>query len=228
MLIADDRIVICGSANLNDRSQLGNHDSEIAIIIEDHTPVHSTMNGQPWVAGRFAAALRRELFRKHLGLLPVQDYQKPDEDAEPVGIPNRFDFESPESKIVADPLADVFQNLWNSRARTNTDVFRKVFHAVPDDTIRNWDAYKEFFEYFFRKADKEAEGKEVGLRPARYEWGHVVREDFPPGPEGVRQVKELLSQVKGTLVEMPLMFLIEEDVAKSGLALNDLTEPIYT
>ena len=55
-----------------------------------------------------------------------------------------------------------------------------------------------------------------------------MRDDFPPGPEGVKQVKELLSQVKGTLVEMPLMFLCEEDVAKEGLTLNDLTEPIYT
>ena len=35
VLIADDQLVICGSANLNDRSQLGNHDSEIAVVIED-------------------------------------------------------------------------------------------------------------------------------------------------------------------------------------------------
>lgn len=41
VLIADDKLVICGSANLNDRSQLGNHDSEIAVIIEDPTPVES-------------------------------------------------------------------------------------------------------------------------------------------------------------------------------------------
>jgi phospholipase D1/2 len=56
----------------------------------------------------------------------------------------------------------------------------------------------------------------------------VVRDDFAPGAEGAKQVKELLSQVKGTLVEMPLMFLIEEDIAKEGLTLNDLTEPLYT
>ena len=36
VLIADDRIVICGSANLNDRSQLGTHDSEIALEILRH------------------------------------------------------------------------------------------------------------------------------------------------------------------------------------------------
>lgn len=227
VMIADDRIVICGSANLNDRSQLGDHDSEVAVIIEDFTPVQSSMNGKPWVASRFASSLRRELFRKHLGLLPPQDCQRPDANFEPVGIPNNFDFDSPESRIVADPLADTLQSMWNTRARTNTDVFRKVFHAVPDDSVRNWATYKEFYEYYFHDADRQADGQHV-RRPARFQWGHVVRDDFAPGAEGAKQVKELLSQVKGTLVEMPLMFLIEEDVAKEGLTLNDLTEPIYT
>jgi phospholipase D1/2 len=32
-MIVDDRRAICGSANLNDRSQKGDHDSEIAILI---------------------------------------------------------------------------------------------------------------------------------------------------------------------------------------------------
>lgn len=227
-MIADDRIVICGSANLNDRSQLGDHDSEIAVIIEDFTPIQSTMNGQPWTASRFASSLRRQLMRKHLGLLPPQDYQRPDSSFEPVGVPIQFDFDCPESKIVADPLADSMQSLWNSRARNNTEVFRKVFHAVPDDHVRNWATYKEFYEYYFHDAAREAEGNEGFGRPARYQWGHVVRDDFPPGPEGVKQVKDLLSQVKGTLVEMPLMFLGEEDIAKTGLTLNELTEPIYT
>ncbi|KAJ5811553.1 Phospholipase D/Transphosphatidylase [Penicillium riverlandense] len=228
VMIADDRVVICGSANLNDRSQLGDHDSEIAVVIEDYTPVQSRMNGKPWTASRFASSLRRELFRKHLGLLPPQDYQVPNENSEPVGIPNRFDFDCPESKVVEDPLADTLDSMWNTRAHTNTEVFRKVFHAVPDDNVRNWATYKEFYEYYFHKADMQAEGKDDLGRPARYQWGHVVREDFAPGAEGARQVKELLAQVKGTLVEMPLMFLCDEDVAKEGLTLNDLTEPLYT
>ncbi|KAJ5812930.1 Phospholipase D family [Penicillium robsamsonii] len=227
VMIADDRVVVCGSANLNDRSQLGDHDSEIAVIIEDFTPVASSMNGRPWTASRFASSLRRQLFRKHLGLLPPQDYQRPDANFEPVGVPNQFDFDCPESKVVADPLSDTAQSLWNSRAHTNSEVFRKVFHAVPDDSVRNWAEYKEFYEYYFHKTEKSAEGIEAS-RPARFQWGHVVRDDFAPGAEGAKQVKELLSQVKGTLVEMPLMFLIEEDIAKEGLTLNDLTEPLYT
>jgi phosphatidylserine/phosphatidylglycerophosphate/cardiolipin synthase-like enzyme len=34
LLIADDKLVICGSANINDRSMLGKRDSEIAVVIE--------------------------------------------------------------------------------------------------------------------------------------------------------------------------------------------------
>ena len=229
VLIADDRVVICGSANLNDRSQLGTHDSEIAIVVEDPTPVQSTMAGRPWQASHFAASLRRQLFRKHLGLLRPQDMQRPHANFEPVGVPNDYDWGSPEDRIVADPLSDTFQSLWYSRARQNTEIFRQVFRAVPDDNVRTWADYKEFFEYFFHDADKEAEGKKDGSKvPGKYEWGHIVRDDFPPGPEGIRQVKELLCRVKGTLVEMPLMFLIEEDIAKEGLTLNALTEEVYT
>ena len=204
VMIVDDQTVICGSANLNDRSMLGTHDSEIALVIQDNTPVQTTMGGRPWQASRFAASLRRQLFRKHLGLLRPQDMQRPDDNFMPVGVPNTYDWNTPEDNIVSDPLSDVFQSLWNSRARTNTEVFRKAFRAVPDDTVKTWTEYKEFYEYYFAKADAQAKGKDEKQKQARVEYGHVVRNDFPGG---VKQLKELLSQVKGTLVEMPLCFL---------------------
>lgn len=46
LMIVDDRVVIMGSANINDRSQLGNRDSEIAMIVEDTEMVPSFMNGK--------------------------------------------------------------------------------------------------------------------------------------------------------------------------------------
>lgn len=69
VLIADDKVVLCGSANLNDRSLRGSRDSEIALVVEDPTSVSSQMNGQPFQASKFATTLRRYLFRKHLGKL---------------------------------------------------------------------------------------------------------------------------------------------------------------
>ncbi|KAI4177512.1 MAG: hypothetical protein LQ343_000494 [Gyalolechia ehrenbergii] len=228
VLIADDRVVICGSANLNDRSQNGNHDSEIAIVIEDPTPVDSFMNERPWLATKFAATLRRQLFRKHLGLLRAQDMGRPDANFEPIGVPNMYDFGSEEDRLVVDPLSDNFLTLWNSRAHQNTHAFGKVFHPVPHDDVRSWKDYDNFYEYFFLEADKETDDKEGKKMPAKYRWGHVVAENFSPGQQGVREVKELLSTIKGTLVEMPLLFLIKEDIAKEGVSLNALTEEVYT
>lgn len=38
LMIVDDKVVICGSANINDRSLLGKRDSEIAVIIQVCSP----------------------------------------------------------------------------------------------------------------------------------------------------------------------------------------------
>ena len=226
--IADDRVAIIGSANLNDRSQLGDHDSEIAVVIEDPTSVESYMDGRPYRAAHFAATLRRQLFRKHLGLLKPQNMEQPDSNFHPVGVPNTYDYGSREDQAVIDPLSENFLNLWNTRARINTTAFSKIFHPVPDDSVRTWADYDRFYEVFFKQADAEAEGKQGKKKPAKYQWGHVVESEFSPGEQGCREVKELLSTIRGTLVEMPLLFLIKEDIAKEGFGLNAFTEEVYT
>ncbi len=185
------------------------------------------MDGQPHRASKFAATLRRQLFRKHLGLLRPQDVERPDQNYAPAGVPNSYDFGSPEDLAVADPLADTFLAFWNNRAHTNTQVFRKVFHPVPDDSVLTWTDYQNFYEHFFKDADVEAGGKD-GKKSSKYMWGHVVADEFSQGEQGVREVKDLLATVKGTLVEMPLLFLIKEDIAKEGLSLNAFTEQVYT
>ena len=63
LMIVDDHSVIIGSANINDRSLLGDRDSELAIVVEDTRSVSSRMNGQPFKAGAFACSLRKSLFR---------------------------------------------------------------------------------------------------------------------------------------------------------------------
>ena len=228
LLIADDRKVICGSANLNDRSQLGSHDSEIAVLIEDPHEIDSYMAGQPWRATKFAASLRRQIFRKHLGLLPPQDMERPDANFHPVGDPNIYDWGSREDHTVVDPLAPSFMNLWKSTAANNTAAFRRVFHPVPDDGVKNWKEYDKWFGRFFTKAeDADKQGKDA-KRPSQWKLGHVVAEEFSPGEAGVREVKEILGGIRGTLVEMPLLFLKEEDIAQEGIGLNALTEAVYT
>jgi phospholipase D1/2 len=67
-MIVDDRIAIIGSANINERSMLGNRDSEVAAIVEDTDMIESYMAGQPYFVGKFAHNLRMRLMREHLGL----------------------------------------------------------------------------------------------------------------------------------------------------------------
>ena len=42
----------------------GDGDSEIALVVEDEDHIPSYMDGRPYSAGRFAATLRRRLFRR--------------------------------------------------------------------------------------------------------------------------------------------------------------------
>lgn len=129
LLIVDDRIAICGSSNINDRSQVGYHDSEIAIVMEDEEVLQSTMNGQPYEARRHAATLRRYLWREHLGLLPPQELDASnDPNAQPP--PTKNDPQEDEHyEFVADPLGEDLWNMWTQRATQNTRVFRQLFHV---------------------------------------------------------------------------------------------------
>ncbi|ETR97808.1 phospholipase D/nuclease [Trichoderma reesei RUT C-30] len=229
LLIADDRVVICGSANLNDRSQLGTHDSEIAVVIEGPRNLESYMNGEQYAASEFAASLRRQIFRKHLGLLPDQRWDRPDQNWLPVtDAPNDYDWGSSADRLVEDPLSPDFLSLWEDTASTNTEVFSRAFHPVPDDHVRTWDDYEEFFSKHFIIPSAKGDDKKSddGNDDNKVPYGHAVREEFPGG---VQELKEWLSRIRGTLINMPLQFLIEvEDIAKEGLTLNGLTDELYT
>jgi phospholipase D1/2 len=68
VIIVDDRIALIGSANINERSMLGIRDSECAAVVRDTDMLWSTMDGEPYLVGRFAHTLRMRLMREHLGL----------------------------------------------------------------------------------------------------------------------------------------------------------------
>lgn len=69
LLIADDRVAILGSANINDRSLLGSRDSELAIVVRDSTPINVALDGiTPSQVGKAVYELRVALWKKHFGL----------------------------------------------------------------------------------------------------------------------------------------------------------------
>lgn len=111
LLIVDDRCVIIGSANINDRSMNGDRDSEIALVIEDMQDEDGVMNEKPYRRGVSASKLRLQLFREHLGLT--------DDDLS-----------------VVDPTSDRTWLAIKSVASNNTKIFETVFDCAPSNRMR--------------------------------------------------------------------------------------------
>ncbi len=63
LMIVDDKYVICGSANINDRSLIGKRDSEIAAIVRDEEFKYATLNGHKVQVGKYAHTLRKKIFK---------------------------------------------------------------------------------------------------------------------------------------------------------------------
>ncbi|XP_069500207.1 phospholipase D2 isoform X2 [Ambystoma mexicanum] len=121
MLIADDRRVIIGSANINDRSMLGKRDSELAVIVEDTETVTVAMDGKEYQAGKFARSLRLDCFRLLLGA-----------NADP-------------SVDVMDPVTDTFfHEVWNKTAQSNASIYDQVFRCLPSNAVQTHRALKEY------------------------------------------------------------------------------------
>ncbi|KAM9597177.1 phospholipase D2 isoform 2-T3 [Trichechus inunguis] len=120
MLIADDRTVIIGSANINDRSLLGKRDSELAVLIEDTEMEPSLMNGVEYQAGRFALSLRKHCFSVILGA-----------DAQP-------------DLDLRDPVCDDFFQLWQETAENNANIYEQIFRCLPSNAIHSIRALREY------------------------------------------------------------------------------------
>ena len=206
---------------------MGIHDSELSIVMEDQNYMDSTMDGQPFKAGHHAATLRRLLWREHLGLLPAQKLDATDDpNAQPPDVCPNDIMEGPEYEFVADPMSDQVWDMWTSNATRNTDLFRHLFRADPDDNsefnilkalvyigllilhlpVKTFDDY----EAFLPKHNK-------------YKQGHL-HDPYMPAQE----VRQKLDQIKGHLVWMPLDFLKDANMAEKGLQVNAYTESIYT
>ncbi|KAJ2950831.1 hypothetical protein O0L34_g9102 [Tuta absoluta] len=127
LLIADDKVVICGSANINDRSMIGTRDSEIAVLFQDEKFDEGMMNGQTFPTGRVAGSLRKRLFREHLGLM--------NEDLHRLGV------------SIDDPCCDQFyKGLWKSISRNNTEMYEDVFHPIPTNAVHSFAEFKKYQE----------------------------------------------------------------------------------
>lgn len=175
--------------------------------MQDTNGLDSFMDGRPYKAGHHAATLRRMLWREHLGLLPAQDLDASDEiNAQPPSDgPNQWYAGDEYDQLVTDPLNDDLWEMWTTRATTNTDVFRHLFHADPDDNIRTFQDYENF------------------LPRSNMKQGHLY-DPYRPAED----IRRDLDKIKGHLVWMPLRFLEDAEMAEKGMQVNAYTESIYT
>ena len=118
LMIVDDKTVILGSANINDRSMLGTRDSEYAVMINESQRIKTKMDGKENKAANFAYTFRINLFAEHLGL-------------------------DPKNPILEDPLSDEFLKLVQNTAHNNTLIYRNLFGCYPDDLYVSFKDLKE-------------------------------------------------------------------------------------
>ena len=69
-MIVDDKTVILGSANINDRSMLGERNAEFAFMINEAPKLNTIMDGKNYVSANFAYTLKGNLLAEYLGVDP--------------------------------------------------------------------------------------------------------------------------------------------------------------
>ena len=115
MILVDDKIAMIGSANINDRSLLGNRDAEINMVIEDTKKIDTIMNGQKYLANEFCYNLRIK------------------------AMCSIFDC-SPDK--IMDPLNEDMWDLQNNQMTNNVRIYREIFACIPDNQITKFSDIK--------------------------------------------------------------------------------------
>ena len=121
-MIVDDKHLIIGSANLNDRSMLGSRDSELAVCIEG--PCNVKVNGASgeYMVTKKIHEFRVNLFKEHFGM----------------------DIEF--------PAQEQNWNVMQHIVSTNTEVFSKVFRIYPADEYSTWVSLQSRDKKFSKEA----------------------------------------------------------------------------
>ena len=112
LMIVDDDFMIFGSANINDRSMIGERDSEIAMVTYDRNRVKGTFNGVQAEMSQSVRKFRKQIFTETFALSENE---------------------------VEDPVSE---DLWSTilaRTKKNTEIYREVFGPYPDDTMKTYE-----------------------------------------------------------------------------------------
>ena len=119
LMVIDDVTAILGSANVNDRSMMGNRDSELGVVITDTEMVDGVMDGQVVKVGKNMRNFRYRLWNHWLGR-------------------KMLDTE------IEDPIcAATYKGIVMKTADVNTKELHKTFPLFPHD---EWATYQQMHD----------------------------------------------------------------------------------
>ena len=158
LMIIDDKTVLIGSANINDRSMLGDRDSEFAVIINEKQELENKKTGKKYImngisnynATNFAVEFRKALMAEHLGI-------------------------SQDDPILDDPVSNQLYSLFINRARNNTEIYHDLFACYPDDSFVSFKSLKQAQET--KKSEKAEDLLDKYNKMKEKIVGHIV--EFP-------------------------------------------------
>ena len=151
LLIVDDTKVLISSANINDRSMLGDRDSEFGVIIEEEKHDKYKMNGNKnYKAAKYAVDLRKKIMAEHLGI----DENDP---------------------ILEDPTDNKLFEFMISRAKNNTQIYHDLFKCYPDDEFTTFNLIPKDEDIYDDEWSNVLLNKY--MRKKDQIFGHIV--DFP-------------------------------------------------
>jgi len=240
LMIIDDKITMIGSANINDRSLNGDRDSEIAVVIEDTENTQTIINGRIRRTGKFAKNLRKKLWREHTGWNPKETEDKRLQTNNPAVNPvesinrapmspttlrnfihgsiihnkpsmkeriqnqRRMIGQNVNEALLKDPVSDVVYNSFRRRAAKNTRIYEQVFAHYPGEKHPTIADYKRALELFDETVVANQRGETIPINLN----------------------EQLLPNIKGHLVEYPLLWL-NQDPFKKDIKLKVLDTSVF-
>lgn len=190
LIVVDDKMAIIGSANINDRSLLGNRDSELALYLEDtEVEIDYLPSGDTITYGKNLRKLRMQLFNEHFDA-NLNDHHL--------------------QRLFKHPFSDEFMAYLNEVSVKNSQIYSEIFQCFPDDSIRTWGEFKRMAKnrcYF----DIAAENSKLHGVGEESTTGSTIFTTFT-------SVQERLQEIRGRVVRFPYQFLCNEDTLISMLS----------
>jgi phosphatidylserine/phosphatidylglycerophosphate/cardiolipin synthase-like enzyme len=113
-MLVDDMQFIVGSANLNDRSMMGDRDSELAVHVESISPVLKAFGKEAFLIDPCIHQIRINLWHEHFAL--------------------------PYESIMYPLLDEIWEKMW-AVATNNTMIYDEVFKCFPSNKYLSWEAF---------------------------------------------------------------------------------------